>query len=441
MPTIITRGNATADGYGFGLLSTGASGLIGEYILASAPSYSIMPFSNTGFITTGTNTTASAYEIFNSSGSMTYYGNSTDSNTFAQSSKVDSSGNYYVAGISGSYSPYAYITKFNSSNSTVWNKSSTALYGGGASILPNSIAVDSSSNVFLCGGFNDGTTSYGFITKFNSSGTQQWQKSYYVGSATAFNNNQLVLDTSSNVYIMGNQNSNVQFIVAYNTSGTLLWSYVIAITGTTLVNINNIGIDSSNNLYISGIYKISGVSYPVLIKLNSSGTVQWCVQLALSTTHSNLLNFGLAVDSSGNSYVTCSYNTTSNLNYIIKVDNTGSVVWARTIMITSTYNYNGLILNAISIDNKGSYYLTGQIYPGASGFTPFFARLPTDGSKTGSQTFNSITVAYLSTTVTASAQAYSSTSTSPVGSGNISFGSYGNSWSSASTLTSYVSIF
>ena len=104
-------------------------------------------------------------------------------NVYAYSSAVaqtlDSSDNlYFVGKTTSGYSggdKHIVTMKFNSSGTLQWQRSiefNTQVEAGG-------IAVDSSGGVYVCGNFATGGYPYyneGFVAKYNSSGTLQWQK-------------------------------------------------------------------------------------------------------------------------------------------------------------------------------------------------------------------------------------------------------------------------
>ena len=102
-----------------------------------------------------------------------------NSNSSSVAQTLDSSGNFYIVGKStSSYSggeKHIVTMKFNSSGTLQWQRSiefNTLVYPGG-------IAVDSSGGVYVCGDFATGGYPYyneGFVAKYNSSGTLQWQK-------------------------------------------------------------------------------------------------------------------------------------------------------------------------------------------------------------------------------------------------------------------------
>jgi hypothetical protein len=102
------------------------------------------------------------------------------------------------------------------------------------------------------------------------------------------------------------------FLVKYNSAGVLQWTKLM---GTTEAEVGyDVAIDSSGNSYVTGFTAgtldgtSAGMSDIFLVKYNSSGDKQWTRQLG-----ANMHDYGyaVAVDSSGNAFVTGT--TTGNL--------------------------------------------------------------------------------------------------------------------------------
>ena len=120
--------------------------------------------------------------------------------------KYDSSGNLYVVGTrgqSGTYDKDGLIMKFNSSMAIQWQHTL-----GNSGYYPidtyEDLAFDSSSNVYMCGSTRDGNSrTWGWIVKYNSSGTLQWQKKFGNSSGPNINLRSIDIDGDDNVYVQG----------------------------------------------------------------------------------------------------------------------------------------------------------------------------------------------------------------------------------------------
>ena len=96
------------------------------------------------------------------------------------------------------------MIKFNSSGTRQWTKP----LGTWQNDLANGVATDSSGNFYVTGvtyRHLDGNTSAGsadlFVVKYNSSGTKQWTKQ--LGSSGSDYANGIANDSSGNVYVEG----------------------------------------------------------------------------------------------------------------------------------------------------------------------------------------------------------------------------------------------
>jgi hypothetical protein len=180
------------------------------------------------------------------------------------------------------------------------------------------VAVDSSGNAYVTGytegaltGANAGSRDI-FLTKYNSSGAQQWIRQ--IGTSAHDYGYSVAVDSSGNAYVTGytsgaltgaNAGSSDVFVTKYNSSGTQQWIRQI---GTSASDTGSgVAVDSSGNAYVTGytggaLTGASAGSYDVFVtKYNSSGTQQWMRQIGTSASDTGS---GVAVDSSGNAYVT-----------------------------------------------------------------------------------------------------------------------------------------
>jgi len=89
---------------------------------------------------------------------------------FGQSVAVDSSGNVYVCGYSDPGGPYSFqIAKYNTVGAIQWQRR----LGNVSGDFGQSVAVDSSGNVYVCGISDFSGTNNFQIAKYNTSGTIQ----------------------------------------------------------------------------------------------------------------------------------------------------------------------------------------------------------------------------------------------------------------------------
>jgi hypothetical protein len=288
---------------------------------------------------------------YNSSGDSVWvkrYNGPGNESDYAISIVLDGSGNVYVAGYStGNGTNFDYATiKYNSAGVQEW----VARYNGPGNYydVASSIAVDSMGNVYVTGSSGDNTSMFDYATvKYNSDGVQQWV-SIYNGPITSNEQAESIsADGKGNVYVTGSSEgieTSYYATVKYNSEGVQQW----------VVRYDNgyaksVVSDGSDNVYVTGYSNGFGTSNDfATIKYNSSGIQQW-VSIYNGPGNSDDKAKSIALDGSGNIYVTGS----SDGYATIKYSSEGIQQWV-------TRDNNGRVANSIAIDGKGNVYVTGE---------------------------------------------------------------------------------
>jgi len=304
---------------------------------------------------------------------------------------LDSSGNVYVVGSSNDGPSNNFqIAKYNSSGVVQWQR---RLGDESSNDVGFGISLDSSDNVYVTGvqTYGGGGELCPQIAKYNSSGTIQWQRRLRPASGDDFFYG---VAAGSSVYACGYSQAagnNNLLLVKYDTSGTLQWQKRLG--GANAEFGYGVAIDSSGNVFVSGQTNVSG-NYDMLIaKYDSSGTVIWQRKLGDSAVDSVYGSHSIALDSSNNAYV-C-WSNGSQILQLAKYDSSGSIQWQRSI---TGNNYQGW---SVAIDSIGNMYISGYVVVGARRF--LFAKLPSDGSLTGTYSFGDATLTYAASSQTDSA--------------------------------------
>lgn len=236
-------------------------------------------------------------------------------------------------------------------------------------IEASSMTIDAHGNVYVTGNSlkDEVNKDTDIITiKFSADGKQQWIKSFNGESSLDDKAGVIALDNSGNVYITGtsrvfdaNYNPETITIIKYTNNGQEQWVAIDDNASPYGTYPGGITIDGSGNVYVIG--NIEGGPYGALlktVKYSANGTKLWQVNydppFSLRASSS-----GIAVDGSGNVYVTGSSegNGTSTDYITFKYNSTGTELWMQ--------RYNGPangedIPTGIRVDSQGNVYISGS---------------------------------------------------------------------------------
>jgi uncharacterized delta-60 repeat protein len=232
---------------------------------------------------------------------------------------------------------------------------------GNGDDVASAIAVDSSGNVYVTGSSIGSGTGLDYATiKYDSSGQEQWVVPYNGPADGDDHAEAIAIDNSGNVYVTGwSVGSGTYFdyaTIKYNSAGKQLWVARYNGPENDFDQAIAIAVDSSGNVYVTGAsWSLSTSNDYATIKYNSTGQRQWIA-------HYNDPGDGIdnataiVVDSSGNVYVT---GTSSGAYFdyaTIKYNSGGQEQWV------ARYNGPGNDADgatAIAIDDPGNVYVTG----------------------------------------------------------------------------------
>lgn len=334
---------------------------------------------------------------------------------------VDQNNFYYAAGVTSLYgNDHTYVMRFNSDLTLRYYRTVIGLTGTYASSA-RAIVTDNSSNAYVSGFFQN--TALGdnkaLLLKLDVSGSVQWQKTLSGGPINYEIFTSLAIDSSNNLYAAGATNQTVSktdiLVAKYNSSGVLQWQRSLNTTNSSFANA--IKVDSSGNIYVGGVVGVGGTPAAYLAKLDSSGAILWQRTLGGSGVTSAFES--IAIDNIGNIYgagKTDVASSTSGDDYLIaKYNSLGVIQWQRR-MAGSTFVTNDTA-NSIDVDANGNYYPLGRMYrfnyvSNTYNFDTVFAKLPNNGSLTGTYSLASTPLIYASTSMTETAGILSSSTIS-----------------------------
>jgi len=316
---------------------------------------------------------------FNSSGSNLW--NATingpyDSSDYAYGIAVDNNSNIYIVGtltwVSGGGQDI-YLGKFNSSGSNLWNATINSPVNG--TDVAHGVAVDPNNpnNIYVTGSsaWSDVTNDDIYIGKFNSSGSNLWNRTINNPQNGTDYGYGVALDNNSNIYVTGSSTwsaafNNDIYLGKFNSSGDNLWNATINGPQNSTDNGYGIAVDPNNpnNIYVTGTSPwSSNLNYDLYLgKFNSSGSNLW------NSTINGPQNgfdygYGVTVDNNSNIYVVGASNWSSSVNYDIyfgKFNSSGSNLWNATIIGPQNGKNYG---RGVAVESSlGSIYVVGASF-------------------------------------------------------------------------------
>ncbi len=313
-------------------------------------------------------------------------GNSTDS---ALSTVETSDGGFAMAGSTlsfGTSSNDFIINKVNKYGALEWTKT---LGGSTGSYQGFGLAKTSDGSLYVAGTCNicvDSSTNV-LVSKFNSSGVEQWSKTIII--STTSNANAITTTSDGGVVIAGQcLSSCVQgtsaFIAKFNSSGVEQWTKVHDFGG--IEEINSIVETSDGGFAAGGVCGTNctaggGIDYQIS-KFNSSGVEQW--SKALGGTGTDTLNSIIETSDGGLVAAgnTTSFGVTSTDFFVTKLNSSGVEQWSKTIGSTGAE-----LANTITETSDNSLIVAGSTSSFGGGSTDILiAKLNSSGVEQWSKT-------------------------------------------------------
>jgi|GEM_PF-3118244 len=180
-------------------------------------------------------------------------------------------------------------------------------------------------------------------------------------------------------------------LIHFTTSAQAAWQWGIKNSGKGGMNSRPAAIDASGNLYVAGstwgsAYTIDSMTFGshkvysngkydqlIITKTDSSGNYLW----AVGSQNTSANTTALALDQSGNIFVTGFYGDTSiklgtivltnpapalPMSFIEKISSAGTVLWAQNVIQVNCGNSSSPIDMGLAVDGAGNVYVTENFY-------------------------------------------------------------------------------
>lgn len=291
------------------------------------------------------------------------YNGPADNTDYANGIAVDETGNVYVTGYATTSTGLDYCTiKYDSSGNELWVR----FYNGTSSTtapldVATGIAIDRNGNVYVTGYSEGAGTSYDYCTiKYNPNGAEQWVVRYNNSSANSIDQaTAIAVDGMGNVYVTGYSvaRNGDYLTIKYNTSGTQQWVARYD-GGNGYDNARAIAVDRMGNCYVTGYSRGAGTAdYDyVTIKYTSGGAREWVARYN-GNGNDNDYAYSVVVDETGCVVVTGASDGVGTASDIVTIryDQNGNSLWVQRY----DANQQEDLGRSIALDSSGNCYVTG----------------------------------------------------------------------------------
>ena len=282
---------------------------------------------------------------------------------FANRVLLLSDGSYLVLYDDGgfSFAAMSSVSKYSSSNVHQWR---SMLYDAteANSYYTQDISVDPSGSIYLLSQKSVAP----IIIKMNSDGTIAWQRSYTVAVVTSLTTT--IAAASDGLYVFGtNVVNNTYVLTKLNTStGAVIWERSIAPTGTLIAGVVRVGPDGyiycSTNLNTAGI----GAQDIVIYKFDASGNSVWQRALGTSAADGQTRPREIVFDGLGNYYIAANAPSTSRV-YLARLPVDGTLTGTYTPFTYSSVTHTVSTTTLVSTATSTETFASGIVSPTTSG--------------------------------------------------------------------------
>jgi uncharacterized delta-60 repeat protein len=227
----------------------------------------------------------------------------------------------------------------------------------------NCLKLDNSGKVYVGGSVNLGSNQDMLLIKYKNNGDTAWVRTYNGTENQDDKAFGIVVDENDNIYVVGTARNTMNYydfeILKYNSTGSLLWERKYSGIKNGEDKAISVVINPSGNVYVTGYCTGGDNKFDMLTqKYSPDGNLLWSVTED-GESHLDTKGQSIALDNSGNVYVTGYTTTPANHEDIIVVKYnpaTGGKLWR------NTYNGSGNSEDkawGIVVDKDQFVYVTG----------------------------------------------------------------------------------
>jgi len=170
---------------------------------------------------------------------------------------------------------------------------------------------------------------------------------------------QMAIDGEDNIYVFASGNSD-DYLLKYTDKGDLMWTKKIDVDNFEGLSLHFLALNSQGDIYLGGtidqfrLYIQEPDNNVILIKFNKSGEQQWI------KTYSGQDLSDMQIDSSDNLYLlTKIVNGSISSNFLVKIENSGAIIWNKTIWDEPINIENYGERNSLLINGESDIYVGG----------------------------------------------------------------------------------
>jgi alpha-tubulin suppressor-like RCC1 family protein len=274
---------------------------------------------------------------------------------------MDGNDNLYIMGSawdSQQGTNAVFIVKYGSNGDLLWQHTDNGWN-------PLGIGLDAGNNLYVSENTSDGVNSVTRTVKYDSNGGEQWHWDYTWNPDHYFRG--MTTDANGNIYLTGDTVTGELVTAKYDVgSATVAWTRTHA--GDNQWSNGKIAVSGDGNIYVAGSERDpqTGYGHFLLLQYNAAGSEQWVGRYNQPEESGSV--HAIATDVGGNIYLS-GHSCRDDYSYCdiltVKYDSTGIVQWSKAYSSGIQYDYEEA--SGIAVDLSGNVYVTGSAHQDPNG--------------------------------------------------------------------------